>query len=305
MFLLRLLFCRTIKFYFNLTKLYSPLTKNSIKNFQKTKRRIYLKMEILKKKKDEKDSTVSFLGGGMNEINNKTRMKDYENQVNLVRVNEEERKANETRHTIVKIKDKNKAPFSMFIDSNISYLSFKKNYLSSSEKSFLLDISPCLQLNSNILIDVVYDEKRGEYQQTNSFIDIMTLSKVLNMSDRQLRTIIKSLIDKGILFELLTNEHIEQIKTLGHISSERILIVNPEILFKGDKNKIEVGLSTMTLNFDKLEKNNIKLPWKIWIDINAQHGKLYKRDTYLKKKNHREEQKNNKSSKTGKTLGKK
>lgn len=190
--------------------------------------------------------------------------------INLAEMNRQEKIANERGYGLHKIKDVNKAGFVQLITENCRILK-KHNYLSSSEKAFLFDIQPLIEMHSNGLVN----------EKTGRSLTITEIAKDMNKSVRQIRSIVNQLIDKGIIFE---NPKPRELKTFGRVVSERALYLNPEIIFRGNRNKINATLSRMTYDNDPFEPKKIYLEWKVWMQHNAAHGKLYKRETYLKYK---------------------
>lgn len=198
---------------------------------------------------------------------------------NIAVVDAEEAKANATKHTIVKLRDKNKAAFTQLVNDNFIYL-IQKSYLTRAEESMILRLMPFVELNSNALTmiqktDGGFELVRGKFPKIKELAeflsaDLSTTSKTINQ-----------LIRKGILYEIVDTE---TLKKHGRAIEERPIYFNPEIIVAADKNQINLTLCRIHWANDRLEKTNIKLPWKIWYAPGAKYGRLYRRKTWLQKK---------------------
>ena len=51
--------------------------------------------------------------------------------------------------------------------------------------------------------------------------------------------------------------------------------MNPEIIYAGDRNRINATLSKLVIEFDKLERKKVLLMWKLWIKNGEEFGRLY------------------------------
>lgn len=196
--------------------------------------------------------------------------------VNLAEVNEQEKNANERGYGLYKIKDVNKAPFGQTISDNIDILR-QHNYLTGGEKIFLFDVNPLIEMNSNGLVN----------RNNGKFMTVSGIAKYMKKSVPGISTVVNQLIKKGVLYELTNTQ---ELKLFGRVITQRPLFMNPEIIYKGNRNKVNATLSRLAMNLDPFERQKILLKWKIWIPPNGEYGKLYERKTYLKyqKNNHRE-----------------
>lgn len=191
---------------------------------------------------------------------------------NLSIVNEEERKANTRRAMLVMKKDLNRTKFVQVIQENLLYLCERKTkILSNANYALILKLTPYIELGSNMIVTT---KREGP-------ATISGLSRNLDLNRGALSKNINQLLDIGILYEFVdVNTYIKY----GRSLEERPLFINPEIIASGNKNKIELTLTRLHLQNDRLEKNKILLPRKIWINSSGTGGMLYTRDTYLKKK---------------------
>ncbi|MFD1363077.1 hypothetical protein [Lentibacillus salinarum] len=190
--------------------------------------------------------------------------------VKLNEVNEQEKNANDMGYGLYKIKDTNKAPFGQIISDNIETLR-QHDYLTGSDKILLFDIEPLIEMNSNILVN----------KETGGFMTISDIGKYLGKNVSHTSTVVNRLINKGILFEMTNTQEIKQ---FGRSITQRPIFMNPEIIYKGNRNEINASLARLTMNLDPFERQKIHMPWKVWMALNAQSGKLYRRKTYLKYK---------------------
>lgn len=190
--------------------------------------------------------------------------------INVAEVNEQEKNANGKGYGLYKIKDTNKAPFGQIISGNIEELR-KHDYLTGGDKAFLFDAEPLIEMNSNILVN----------KQTGSFMTISDIGKYLGKNVSHTSTVVNRLINKGILYEMTNTQEIKQ---FGRSITQRPIFMNPEIIYKGNRNDINASLARLTMNLDPFERQKIHMPWKVWMALNASSGKLYRRKTYVKYK---------------------
>jgi len=208
------------------------------------------------------------------EVEQRARLRDQANAINVDAIRKEEEKAHKLGYRVIRTKKVSKVPFSQVIIPNVEYL-IKAEYLSSTEYSLLFQLSVMVELNSNILVE--------RSQNTVSPINISRIAEIFKLSRSSVSTRINKLIDKGIIFEILNGSHKIQVRTTGEVRDERVLMMNPEIIFAGSKNCINATLCRAVLSLDVIEKKH-KLPLKIWMNPDSQHGALVSRSTYLKKK---------------------
>ena len=195
---------------------------------------------------------------------------------NLAVVNEQERIARSMnpQFTLVKVEDKNKAPFTQLIAENVRYL-LGKQYLSRVEQAFIFALTCTVELYSNALVrhEIAEDGLRS----TGEFLTVTELAELAGVTRQTASSTINGLVKKGILYEVLDPE---QIKEFGRVVTERVLFVNPEIMFAGDKNRINATLCRMVIGADRIERTGLRMPWKVWLKEGHQFGRLYRRQTY-------------------------
>src|SRR5699024_10660333 len=171
-----------------------------------------------------------------------------------------EEKAKEQGYLLIKKKNSNRANFSQVIHENIEPI-VRQGYLSMNELGFLIAIQPFMEYQINAIMD----------KERNTFMTISDIASYLNRDRTGVSSIITTLLGKGILFEFV---NIHDIKKFNRSISPRTLFVNPELFYSGDRNKVDGTLSTLVSNNDKLEKNNIKLNWKLWRKQGYSFGRL-------------------------------
>ena len=207
------------------------------------------------------------------EADRNARLRDLENKIDMDLLDRELRKVKDRGYKIIQVPEHNKAQFAQVITPNMRYL-VKRNYLATSEMAFLFSISGYIEMHSNAIIS--YEEsEHGQY------LKVAGIAKLLNYSERQASRLVNALINKGIIYEYVDTL---TIKKYGRVIQERPLFLNPEIIFCGDRNKINATLCRLVINADHLEKGGIKLPWKLWLDSGSEYGRLYRRETWLKKR---------------------
>lgn len=210
------------------------------------------------------------------------RKRDLKCNIDLDEMNHQLNLAKQRGLRLISLEHKNRAQFAQMIAPNIRYLISQK-YLTTAELAFLASISGNVEMHSNAVVSF---EKGREGQ----YLKVSDIAKLMNYSGRQASRLINKLIEKGIIYEYVDAN---TIKLYGRVVEERPLYLNPEIIFSGDRNKINATLCRLIMNADHLEKKKpaVKLPWKLWLDSGHEHGRLYLRDTWLKKKKEAEKKK--------------
>ena len=184
-------------------------------------------------------------------------------EINLELVDLQERKANERGFTIVKRRTVNRAEFVQIIRENYEYLQ-KIDYLTRAEKAFLLDLTIMAELYTNAIAD----------PKTGQFCSVSHIARTLGRDLSGTSDLVNQLLQKSIIYEFVDAY---EIKEHGRNVTERPLFFNPEVVCCGDRNKINPTLTKLVMNYDRLEKNRIFLPWKLTLEQNAKYGKLVKR----------------------------
>lgn len=184
-------------------------------------------------------------------------------EINLGAVEYEERKANEQGFTIIKKRTVNRAEFVQFIRENYEYLQ-KINYLTRAEKAFLLDLTIMAELYTNAIAD----------SKTGQFCSVSQIARTLERDLSGTSDLINQLLEKSILYEFADAQ---EIKEYGRNVTFRPLFFNPEIVCCGDRNRINPVLTKLVMQYDRLERKKILLPWKLTLEPNAKYGMLKKR----------------------------
>ncbi len=215
----------------------------------------------------------SSLGRKIFEADKNARLRDLQHQIDIDSIGRELNKARERGLKIIPFTAKNRAQFAQVIAPNMRYLT-KKDYLTTAEMAFLFSISGYIEMHSNAIVSYE-DNECGQY------LRIADIGSLLNYSESQTSRLVNSLINKGVVYEYVDAL---TIKKYGRVVHERPLFLNPEIIFCGDRNRVNATLCRLVMNADHLEKSKVRLPWKLWLDKGCEYGRLYKRDTWMKKK---------------------
>ncbi len=203
----------------------------------------------------------------LEEAEKKAKERDFAKNIDLVEVAKQEQLANDQGFGIYKLKEKNKAYFVQTIQENLEMI-ILNGYLSNAELGFLFSLFPMVQLHSNAIVK----------RDTGQFMTVSEIAKFLNRNRSGISTNIQSLLEKGILLEIVDAQ---EIKEYQRNVSKRPLFMNPELVYAGDRNKINATLAKLVFEFDKLERKKIMLPWKLFLKNGEEHAKLYSRKTYL------------------------
>lgn len=189
------------------------------------------------------------------EAEKKARLRDLENEKNKnVLTDEELQKATELQTKanargmvlIPERKIKNRARFVQLNQANLLYLRDIK-YLTTAEKTFIMDIAPHIEIESNCIVE---DSKK-----TNSIpLTQSDLAVVLGKKKQNVNPIIKGLIDKGILARSESGLEDNNVRAYA-------LFVNPHIMFSGDRDNVNGTLKAM---FRKTPAELKKLPEKLF-----------------------------------------
>lgn len=116
--------------------------------------------------------------------------------------------------------------------ANIVKLNLRSiNNLTISEKSFLLGIAPHVESESNCIVE---DCRKSHSEPLNE----TDIAKVLGEKKQNVNTIIKKLIDKGILVRVECGLESDNARAF-------ILFVNPNIMFSGDRDNVDETLKVM------------------------------------------------------------
>lgn len=215
-----------------------------------------------------------YLKQSLEEAEAKARIRDFNTIINLDEVARQERIANERGFQIIPKRLKNKIAFNMIGMENLDVLN-GSGYLSNVEYGVFYRLQAYVAMGSNAI-----KHSNGE------FMTVTEIAEKLLMPRPNVSNVIKRLIEKGLLYEFVP---VQEIKLYNRNVNARPLFINPELNFRGDRNKIDPALCDMVMKFDYLEKNKILLPNKVWHANNEKYGKLVSRKTYLKLKKEQKE----------------
>lgn len=205
----------------------------------------------------------------LNTAESNARKRDNATNIDLNVVAKEAEKASELDVGIYIKERKNKAEFGMVIKENLWTL-IEVKYLTNAELALVLSLLPLVEMHSNAITD-----------NEGQFLTVSEIARLLKRDLSGTSKLINKLVWKGIIYEFVDSNEIREFK---RPVSNRPFFFNPEIVFCGDRNKVNATLSRLVINSDQLEKKKIHLDWKLWIHPNVDYGTLYRRITYLKYK---------------------
>ena len=120
-------------------------------------------------------------------------------------------------------------------------------YLTMQEKNFLVDIMPNIGFLSNCIVDDINKKSPVPLTQQD-------LADLLGTDKSKISKVVKSLIDKGIMARSETGLDDNNARAYA-------LFVNPNVIFSGDKDKVNLTLQAM---FKKVPKELQNLPEKLF-----------------------------------------
>lgn len=141
-----------------------------------------------------------------------------------------------------------KVRFAQVMQENMRFLS-KEEYLTLSEKGFLMDIIPYISFSSN---SIIFDVKSKNAVPMN----ISELAKELGRTRDKTSKLVNALVKKGILAK--AESGIE-----GNNAKAYSLFVNPHIIFAGDKDNVPEHLQVIFYKAMKI-KSLKSLPNKLF-----------------------------------------
>ncbi|MGE8082155.1 MarR family transcriptional regulator [Peribacillus loiseleuriae] len=187
-----------------------------------------------------------------NEAEKKARLRDIENEKILTdeemkQANTLQAKANSKGMKLVPEKKiKNNFKFAQLIQANWGYLRMNK-YLTSAEKNFLVDLVPNIGFLSNCIVDDPKKKNQTPLTQ-NEIADLLGIDKA-NVSK-----IVKRLLEKGVIARSETGVD-------GSNARAYALYINPNIIYSGNKDDVNLTLQTM---FKKQPKELKDLPERLF-----------------------------------------
>lgn len=143
-------------------------------------------------------------------------------------------------------KIKNNFRFAQLIQANWSYLREIK-YLTSAEKTFLIDILSNIGFLSNCIVDDVQKKNPTPLNQ-------QAIADLLGTYKPNVSRTVKKLVDKGVLCKAELGLEENNARAYS-------LFVNPNIIFSGNKDEVNQTLQAM---FSKVPKELKKLPQRLF-----------------------------------------
>src|SRR5699024_309897 len=154
-----------------------------------------------------------------------------------------------------------------FIKENLEII-MKKGYITVEELDFITAIKSLIDPGLNCIV----------HNECNRYMSVVEISVFINDTTQNVNSIINSLQRKGIIYEFIStcsiNNYVESKDT------KRSMFINTEIFCNGDTNKLDPTLVMLIKHNDIIERNNIKLPYKIYRDSGTLYGKLQSRLTF-------------------------
>lgn len=129
---------------------------------------------------------------------------------------------------------KNKIRFVQFLQRNWLYLN-QLNYLTVAEKALLIDIIPYVDIHSNTIVDDIKKKKPIP-------LNLKQLASTLGIKLSNLSPKVSSLHNKGIIYKAKNEE-----------TGAHYIVVNPNILFSGTKDKLDKHLIDIYTKFNRNE----------------------------------------------------
>lgn len=199
--------------------------------------------EILTKKAVSKSLAAATKSSRLRELEAEKILTEEE----LEQANQLQAKANARGMKLVpERKVKNKAKFVQIIQQNIMFLQQQK-YLTNAEKVFLFDIAGYVGFLSNCIVNDVTLKTPTPLTQTD-------LANVIGRHKTKVSPIINSLIDKGVMARSESSLEANNVRAYA-------LFVNPNIMFSGNRDEVNLTLKAM---FSKSPKELKNLPIQLF-----------------------------------------
>lgn len=160
-----------------------------------------------------------------------------------------------------------KVAFAQLIQHNVQLL-VEIGYLTQSEESFLFRISGFLDFKTNVIVEKDYKNRKAKDYDPNELPKAATvkyISGLVGLSREHTSRMMNGLKEKGVLATAETGMRTED----GRACSSRTWLVNPNIMYCGDKSDIDRTVqlifknALMHLKDEKGKK--VKLPVKLFV----------------------------------------
>jgi len=149
-----------------------------------------------------------------------------------------------------KRKKNSKIAFVQIIQPNIQFL-VRHCILTQAEKAFLIDISGYIDFRTNVIVDRDYNDvniKKINNNELPKVANISFISDLVGMHRTSASRLMTSLKNKGVIATAETGMQTED----GRVCTSRTWFVNPNIMYRGDKDDID---PTVQLIFRDALKN--------------------------------------------------
>jgi len=191
-----------------------------------------------------------------NEVEKKARLRDFENEKEKFKhdyngVDQEEvNKATETLSKATGGKEiyigtkrspKSKVKFAQFIQDNWDH-ALEIGFFTDEEMLFLLRTQRFLQFKSNCIVNDIHSRSAIPMSQKQ-------IADRLKTDKSKISRIVNSLVDKGVIVK--ANGH----KPEGVRARTYALFINPNIIYSGERDNVEITLQALFANAKPLFKN--------------------------------------------------
>lgn len=136
---------------------------------------------------------------------------------------------------------KSKVKFVQFIQDNWGY-ALENNFFTDEEMLFLLRIQRFLQFKSNCIVDDIHSRSALPMNQKQ-------IAAKLNTSSPKVSRIVNGLVEKGVIVK--ANGH----KPEGVKARTYSLFINPNIIYSGERDKVEQTLKVLFINSKPIFNN--------------------------------------------------
>lgn len=163
-----------------------------------------------------------------------------------------------------KKKQNSKVAFAQIIQHNVQVL-VENEYLTNAEKSFLIDVSGYLEFKTNCIVEKETKNKKADEDIMPKTASVSYMSRILDCSRTTASNLMNDLKDKGVLATAETG----MITETGRVCTSRTWIMNPNIMFCGDKTDIDPLLQRIfkdsLKNITGKNGKKIKLPVRLFL----------------------------------------
>lgn len=136
---------------------------------------------------------------------------------------------------------KSKVKFVQFIQDNWTY-ALENDFLTTEEILFLVKVQRFMQFKSNCIVDDIHSRSAVPMTQKQ-------IAERLGTSSSTVSKIVNNLVDKGVIVK--ANGH----KPEGVKARTYALFINPNIIYSGERDKVEQTLQALFINSKQIFKD--------------------------------------------------